>query len=190
MEDIIVYEKLVSMCEQLTNHLLKYNDLLVEQTGSIEITNEDLYTVASAYLTSHTEQIKVVKDEFKPLKKYIDDHKKIVLDYEKKLLTTLEQSKAILQQKMRSYYKKKEEEQKAMAEQMKERGYADIEPTKPSLTGASMRKSWYFEVMDKAKLPMEYLIPDEKSLNAYAREHKEKTNIPGGIAKYKLTPVS
>jgi len=55
-------------------------------------------------------------------------------------------------------------------------------PTMNKVTGLGIRHTWKVEVVDKALLPMDYLLPDMVALNAMAREQKEKFNIPGAKA--------
>ena len=55
-------------------------------------------------------------------------------------------------------------------------------PTINKVTGLGIRQTWKVEVVDKALLPMDYLLPDMVALNAMAREQKEKFNIPGAKA--------
>ena len=49
----------------------------------------------------------------------------------------------------------------------------------PKVEGMSGRENWKIEVIDKAQLPFEYLIPDMKALGAIARVRKGDTKIPG-----------
>ena len=45
--------------------------------------------------------------------------------------------------------------------------------------GVSYRDDWDFEIVDVAKIPREYLIPDEKKIRAYVKAMKESSGIDG-----------
>ena len=49
----------------------------------------------------------------------------------------------------------------------------------PKVAGAVARTTWDFEVVDAAKLPREYMVPDEKKIRAVVKAMKEGTKIPG-----------
>lgn len=51
--------------------------------------------------------------------------------------------------------------------------------TRVEMPGASVIETWRWEVVDANAIPREYLIPDEKKINAVVRAAKENTNIPG-----------
>lgn len=52
-------------------------------------------------------------------------------------------------------------------------------PATPKVSGLSDRKVWRFEIVDAAKIPREYLIPDEKRIGGVVRALKQDANIPG-----------
>lgn len=52
-------------------------------------------------------------------------------------------------------------------------------PATPKVSGIADRKVWRFEIVDAAKLPREYLVPDEKRIGGVVRALKGDTNIPG-----------
>lgn len=49
----------------------------------------------------------------------------------------------------------------------------------PKVKGISTRKKWSFEIVDQAKIPREYLIPNEVAIGGVVRALKGATNIPG-----------
>lgn len=49
----------------------------------------------------------------------------------------------------------------------------------PKVKGAGVRDNWRFEIVDGAKIPREYLMPDEVAIGKVVRALKEKTNISG-----------
>ena len=64
-----------------------------------------------------------------------------------------------------------------------------LPPKKPQYNGISGRKEWKFQVMDKAKLPMEYLVPDMAAIGKTVRALGDKARIPG-IRVWQETGVS
>lgn len=50
---------------------------------------------------------------------------------------------------------------------------------RPKIDGAAIRTTWRCEVVTPALVPRQYLIPDEKALNALARAQGENFNVPG-----------
>lgn len=58
--------------------------------------------------------------------------------------------------------------------------------TRGIATGATSRtaKRWFATVTDKSKLPDEYLVVDQKALDAVARALKDKFNVPGAKAEF------
>lgn len=59
--------------------------------------------------------------------------------------------------------------------------------TKPE--GLSEREEWHFVITDPSLLPRQFLIPDQKALDAYAEANKRTTNIPGGMAVSRKVPI-
>ena len=51
--------------------------------------------------------------------------------------------------------------------------------TAPKVKGISTRKKWSFEIVDAAKIPREYLVPNEVAIGGVVRALKGATNIPG-----------
>lgn len=57
----------------------------------------------------------------------------------------------------------------------------------PKAKGQVVTERWSAVVVDKSKVPQEYLIPDQKKLDKLARVHKSKSNIPGVEFKCKTS---
>jgi hypothetical protein len=49
----------------------------------------------------------------------------------------------------------------------------------PKIEGIRRRKVWKYEIVDTAKLPREFLTPDEKAIGAFVRAKKEDAKIEG-----------
>lgn len=71
--------------------------------------------------------------------------------------------------------------EKEKAEKMREEETAIATPLPPvaKAEGTSLRKHWTWEVVDRAKIPQDFLIIDELKVNTTVRTLKDKTNIPG-----------
>ncbi len=54
-----------------------------------------------------------------------------------------------------------------------------VESKVEEVSGISTRKAWKFEIVDKEKLPREYMIPDEKYIGQMVRATKGRKEIPG-----------
>lgn len=52
-------------------------------------------------------------------------------------------------------------------------------PEPPKVAGVSFKDVWKFEIVDASKLPIEYLMPDEKAIRKTVSGLMGKTNIPG-----------
>lgn len=52
-------------------------------------------------------------------------------------------------------------------------------PDKVVSKGSHLRKHWTWEIVDRAKIPQDFLIVDELKVNATVRTLKGKTSIPG-----------
>lgn len=49
----------------------------------------------------------------------------------------------------------------------------------PKSDGISTRKTWTYRIVDEAKIPRQYLIPDTRALGSLARSLREKASVPG-----------
>lgn len=101
----------------------------------------------------------------------------------------LKQSEAELKVKMVEYDKIKEIEE---AEKIKNQSRADdpftlvVDEQEEKVDGMYFRKKFDIEIIDKSKIPSEYLMPDiDKLEQAVLKEHK---NIPG--VKIKITKIA
>lgn len=57
--------------------------------------------------------------------------------------------------------------------------FVPVAPAAPKVEGLSHRSVWKFEVVDKALIPAEYLVVDEKAIGGVVRALKGNTRIPG-----------
>jgi hypothetical protein len=68
----------------------------------------------------------------------------------------------------------------ARAEVSAEEVAAAVAVLAPVPKGRTSRQNWSFEITDVSAIPREYMIPDQKRLDALARTEKSKLSIPGG----------
>lgn len=54
-----------------------------------------------------------------------------------------------------------------------------MQSTAPKVAGTSRRSVWKWEVTDKTKLPIHFLMPNDVAISSVVRSQKEKTDIPG-----------
>jgi len=54
-----------------------------------------------------------------------------------------------------------------------------VEKTVPKVQGISKQMAWKFRVVDAAKLPREYLVPDDKKIGVVVRALKSEARIAG-----------
>lgn len=80
-----------------------------------------------------------------------------------------------------------EDPKDVVADKVEEVNPDDIEveqplPTIEKVTGLGFKRTWKAKVIDKSKIPLEYLEVNMPALNRVAREMKEKFNVPGASA--------
>jgi len=96
---------------------------------------------------------------------------------------------------LREAEKKAEEEQLAAAVEAEAQGDSEeagaileepvftpppvVEKSVPKVSGQTMSTTWRYKITDLNKIPRQYMIPDEKALNALVKAQKERTNVPG-----------
>lgn len=72
---------------------------------------------------------------------------------------------------------------KEKAEKLLDKADNIVAPTLAStvekVDGVTFRENWYAEVVDLKLVPREFLVPDMKKLNDFARAYKDTRNIPG-----------
>jgi hypothetical protein len=64
-----------------------------------------------------------------------------------------------------------------------------VAPTLPKLAGVSTREHWKHRVVDDAKIPRDYMMPDDKKIGAYARSMQSKA-VMNGVEFYSDTSRS
>jgi hypothetical protein len=59
----------------------------------------------------------------------------------------------------------------------------------PKVEGVSLRKGWAFRIVDAAKIPRKYLVPDEKAIGGVVKALGQQARIPG-VEVYRDTTVA
>lgn len=145
----------------------------------------------------------IVEQAYKAHKEAIaqrDEHLKPVLEAQKKIKDCLSKWKEKedlirLREAMRiAEEKRKSEEEKRLqqAELLEKMGetekaneileqpiFCAPETEKIKVEGISFAELWTYEIINEAEIPREYLIPDEKKINAVVKAMKNNIEIPG-----------
>jgi len=183
----------------------KIEDVIARMEG-ITITTHDELQEAAEWLTKNKQTQKFVKDYYEPERKATYDAYTAVTGSIKKFTDILVKAEKTVKKKMADYQMeqdriRREEERKRIAAE--EAAKKDAEKTgapapepvvappssEPEKTeGVSFIENWTFEIEDKAKIPLEYMIPDEKKIRGVVKAMKGDTNIPG-VRAYAETTV-
>lgn len=153
--------------------------------------------IVKAAKATHTEAVAKRKEHLDPAmaaEKIVKD-KLIVYTTEQQRLECAQQDKLDRQAKTEEERKKKalEERAKKAEEQGKTDKAAELREKKEDVQvaapiaaprvetpkGITYRENWYAEVIDKTKIPMEYLEPNMPMLNKMAKAMKDQITIPG-----------
>jgi hypothetical protein len=176
--------------------------------ASFEIQAEDDLKEAAEWLRKNKETQKIVKDHFEPERKKTHEAYKAVTDKIKRFTDILTKSERVVKKKMADYQmeqerarreaerraeeerRKAEEERAAARARAEEAGEPEPEnlPKVPEvlekepeekIDGVSFVENWTFEIEDISKVPLEYLILDEKKVRGVVKAMKADTRIPG-----------
>lgn len=181
-----------------TNQLIikKRIDEVMARMEGLEIDSYEKMQEAAEWLNKNKETQKFVKDFYEPERKRTYDAYTTVTDAIKRFTDILAKGEKIIKRKMADYQIeqeriRQEEERKRIASEEAARKKAEkkggpvpqfditpiLEPEK--VEGVSFVENWTFDITDKAKIPMEYMIPDEKKIRGVVKAMKGDTNIPG-----------
>lgn len=163
---------------------------VIERGNAIVITNATEYTAAAEYLKGVTALQRRIQEHYAPMKKAAHDLHKQLTAAEQTQLSPLElvvsRVKGMLIGWENMEKKRAFEEQKRLqelAEKNTPKGshvpQVPAAQTVPTVGGLSSRSTWKCIVDDESLVPREYLIPDQKALDAAAKRMKENFNVPG-----------
>ena len=103
----------IPVAEPASVHLLQSNALrLIEKAELILIQTDEDYQVASSMIILAKEGIRKAEDLFKPIKRKMDEAKKVVLDQERALVGQYEPAKLLLERKTFEYRREQEKKQR------------------------------------------------------------------------------
>lgn len=147
----------------------------------------DLFRAPAAALAEAERAIKAA------IGKFHEDQERIRIEQER-AQRELQQRE---QERLRKLAAKAEERgDTAKAEEFaaKEQQVASFQPTglaegTAGIQGMSIRKNWTFRITDEAKIPREYLIPNETMIGKFAQATKGKVQLPG-IEIYEETSIA
>ena len=172
-------------------------DDVIARMDQIKITSQEELQEAATWLSRNKETQKLVKDFYEPERKATYDAYKTVTDSIKDFTDILIKAEKTVKKKMADYQMEQErirrdEEAKRLAAEEAAREKAEEEgtpapspvvtapaPEPEKVEGISFVENWTFEIEDKAKIPLEYMIPDEKKIRGVVKAMKADTNIPG-----------
>lgn len=172
-------------------------DDVIARMEEITITSQDELQEAASWLSRNKETQKFVKDFYEPERKEKHEAYKAVTDSIKKFTDILVKAEKTVKKKMADYQMeqeriRREEERKRLEAEEAARKEAEetgapapepvVAPPAPEpekVEGVSFVENWTFEIEDKAKIPLEYMIPDEKKIRGVVKAMKGDTNIPG-----------
>ena len=178
---------------------------------SITIADSETYSQAAEALKSLKGAMKRIKDWIKPMKDHTHRAWKAVCDKEHELMDPLEVEETRIKDGMSGYIRESEllqvEKQARLQDQAKLQAAINAEAqgctataekilsgeamtpvvyaekTVPTVNGISIKRQWEFEVTDKSKIPLEFLIPDEKQIKKIVQASgKHAENIIPGIS--------
>lgn len=175
-------------------------DLLTESTA-LKVVDRAAAEAASALLQSIKTLKTSVGQTFDPVCDAAHKSWKAAVAARNKHLEPLEQAEKVLRNKMSVFQLRMEEErqaeiraaQAAAEAEAKQAAAADpvaaFEPAAPvvvaapppvqKIAGISTRKDWDFEVTDITKLPVQYLLADEKKIRKVVQALGDQANIAG-----------
>jgi len=173
---------------------------------NFNVTNQQEYEKLAYMKIQTTNLKKKIKEFFAPMVKKAHEAHKAIKEQENKYIKNVEdcEQKIILSLKIyertQQEIKEKAEQERIRLEKEKEEAEKDlfkddttletIKKTEQKLqsieqtdfqkiAGIGLRKNWKFRIVDKAKIPRGYLIPDEVLIGKEVRTLKENCKIEG-----------
>ena len=172
-------------------------DKLVATCQSIEVKDQDSFTMAEIGLKRITASANEIEKQRKTITKPIDDAKKQVMAMVAEAVAPLESEKDRLKSEM-SEFIKAQEKARAEAEEAKAQAAADaaendpfggsfdpaqavavIQPTAVQRIATAVKKIWRFEITEPALVPREFCMPDERLIREFVQREKVGAAIPG-----------
>jgi len=192
--------KEVEIPDQIVNQINRF----VAQVDALKIKTQENYEVAAAYRKQNKQLIKQVEETFGPIASKQYAAWKETKKQEKKYLDPLKARELVLQRAMDEWVEEvkrqaAEEERAHQVVLAESRGEPKKEiarikrtplseipvgiPASLRTPGTSILEEWYYEVIDKAKVPEEYKVLNHKMIQDVVNAMKTQTKIPGIVVK-------
>jgi len=168
---------------------------LVDTTISnirFDVITPDDYESASFVLKKSRRLLKIVDDKEKESTRPLNEGLKKVRDlfrpYKEKINSVITK----LNTNMSVFRRRQEEEARKEQEKINAEAKPDdlfvpqAEPEIPQNTGVKIRKTYKFEVIDKAKIDVKYLIPDERTIQMLVTKLHEKAEDIVGTGSIRI----
>lgn len=197
-ELILIENESKTVAEQVKN-LKIIDQISYERAATIKVSLTSLRKKIKIFFDPMVEKSKASYDEIRNKRDVfldptveLEDELKIKLkSYERKKEQEAEEAR----RKAEEERQRKQAEEKAKAKEEAEVLGVDVSevevkeveieqplPTIDKVVGLGLRRNWKARVIDKSKLPLEYLVPDMVALNAQARKLKKEFNVSGAEA--------
>ena len=135
---------------------------LYERIADHKIVDQQTYRVMAEIMRQVKELANVIEARFEPhIKRAYETHKGLCND-KKRALECLLDAEKLAKEKIGHYYIE-----------------AEAAGQVPQAEGLSVMDEWTGEVVDVAKIPKKFLIPDLDKLKEHTKLYKEATRIPG-----------
>lgn len=135
---------------------------LYERIADHKILDDQGYRVMAEILRQVKELANVIEARFEPhIKRAYETHKGLCND-KRRALETLLDAERLAKEKIGHYYLE-----------------AEATGQTPQAEGVTVMDEWTGEVVDPAKIPKKFLMPDLEKLKAHTHQYKQATRIPG-----------
>lgn len=195
-----------------TTEVRKSVDRVLADLNTIEVSDADSYEQGVEFIRRVKETKKVVEDAYAERKRELYKPYKAVLDEIKGFTDVLGKAEKTVRSKMTAYQtaerqraiaeaaRRRAEEEERRLEQAIETGDEEVletpteEPREVPMVkakGSYTVETWHFEIIDPSKVAAEFMVPDEKAIAAYVREHKGEASgkLGEGVRVYSTQEV-
>jgi hypothetical protein len=173
------YIKASEIVKQIKDRYNSLETLRLSMTRPLDESKKrimDLFKPPLELLANTEKRLKTAMGNFQTLQEHIR------AEAERKLRERQEQEEAKLKAKIEEAKAKGNEAKVEKLEtklEATETAVIKVEPTIAKVEGVKTRKIWKFKIVELAKVPRQYMIPDEKLLGEIARTTKGMKKIAG-----------
>jgi hypothetical protein len=194
-------------------------DVKKTATTELVVMDQQSFEVAGAFLTTLKSKMKQVTEFFAESKKKAAEAHKAICANESALLNPLKDAESQVKAKMSAYLAAEEAKRRAEEERQAKEAEkmmalaaeatacgddsmaeeatmeAALQSVKvscaPKAAGISSRKIWKFRIVDKTKVPAEFMIVNEAAISGFCKTFKDSPTIEiAGIEFYTETQIS